>query len=298
MLLNLTRMSVNDLGGEWRNELQIGSWLDMVSELYQPLEPSGYLFVAPNVEYLSRVEDVYDGKSRVAEYEIDTFRGQLDLGVQLRDYAELRVGPFWGTGRASVETGSSDLEESDEDFAGWATSLIVDRQDRTLFAREGYYLGIDGEFAMESMGGESEYEKISGQARGQFSRGDHTYGLGLQGGTSLGSELPSYAELTLGGAFSFAGLAEDQFRGSYLGVGSLSYRYRLMQLPSQLGRAVYAMARFDAGNVWEDSFDTDDLRYGALGGIGADSVLGPLYLGYGRTDDGYDSIYFSLGTVF
>ena len=47
-----------------------------------------------------------------------------------------------------------------------------------------------------------------------------------------------------------------------------------------------------------DEFDADDLRYGGTVGLGADLSIGPLYLAYGRADEGYDCFYFSLGTLF
>lgn len=120
----------------------------------------------------------------------------------------------------------------------------------------------------------------------------------MQGGTSLGSDIPPYAQFTLGGPFGFAGLAENQFRGSYLGIASLGHRYRLLELPSQLGRGIYTIARFDVGNVWDEEVDLDDLRNGGALGVGADTAIGPLYFAYGRADGGFGRIYFSLGTAF
>lgn len=298
MLLNVTRRSLNALGGEWRNEAELGSSQAVLSEFYQPLDHGGFFFVAPTVDYRSDREQLYQDGDHIADYDLQRIEGRLDLGVQVRHYAELRAGPIRGSGRAEVATGAADLPEVDEEYAGWGVSLVVDRLDRTLFAREGYFVGIDGLFARESMGGEREFDKVSGKAVKQHSFGDHTVNLTMQGGTSLGDELPGYAQFTLGGPFSFAGLAEDQFRGSYLGLMSLGYRYRLAQLPSQLGRAVYALTRFDTGNVWEDEVDTGDLRYGGAVGVGADTSFGPLYLAYGRADEGYGRFYFSLGTVF
>jgi len=298
MLLNLTRMSINSLGAEWRNEVQLGSANGIVSEFYQPLDAGGFLFLAPNIYYQSKLDNVYDGEKKVAEYDIKSFTGKLDFGVQLRQYAEFRIGPMWGTGKASVETGESDLPEVDENYAGVAVSLVVDRQDRTLFAREGYYVDVEGRFAEEGFGSERSYQTVTANIKKQASWGDHTVSVIVQGGSSLGSELPGYALFSLGGPFSFAGLAEGQFRGEYLGVGSLGYRYRLLTLPSAIGRAVYVMTRIDTGNVWTDEVDTGDVRYGSALGLGADSAIGPLYIAYGRTDDGYDSFYFSLGTAF
>ncbi len=298
MLMNVTRMSINSLGAEWRNDLQIGNTQDILSEFYQPLDMRGFLFLAPNVEYKSMRQDLYENGKKVADYDVTKSEGHLDLGIQLRSYAELRAGPMWAKGKATVDTGSSDLPEPDENYSGWTTSLIVDRQDRTLFAREGYYFATYGLFAREAMGSTRDFDKITAVLREQESFGDHTFMLGLQGGTSLGGDLPGYAQFTLGGPFSFAGLAEDQFRGSYLGVASISYRYRLMELPSQVGRGIYTIARFDTGNVWQEGVDTGDLRYGGALGIGADTAIGPLYLAYGRADGGYSRVYFSLGTAF
>lgn len=298
MLLNVTRMSLNALGAEWRNELQLGSTQDILSEFYQPLDTRGFLFLAPNVEYKSELQDLYDGKDHVAAYDVKKFEGRLDVGLQLRSWAELRAGPAWGRAKADVETGDADLPEVDENYAGWAASLVVDRQDRTLFAREGHYAEVRGLFAREAMGGERDYDKVTGAAKKQLSYGDHTVTLGLQGGTSLGSDLPPYVQFTLGGPFGFAGLAENQFRGSYLGIASLGHRYRLLELPSQLGRGIYTIARFDVGNVWDEEVDLDDLRNGGALGVGADTAIGPLYFAYGRADGGFGRIYFSLGTAF
>lgn len=298
MLINVTRRSLNDLGGEWRTDLELGSRQIVESELYQPLDAGGIVFVAPAVAYRSEIESLYEDDQRIADYDIEQLEGRIDLGVQLRHYAELRVGPVRGTGRAAVEVGSPDLPEPDEEYAGWQFSLVADRLDRTLFAREGYYAQLSGLFAREEFGGEIEYDKLFGRLLKQQSFGDHTWTATVAGGSSLNRDLPVYAQYQLGGPFGFAGLAEGQFRGSYLGVASLGYRYRVQQLPSQLGRAVYAVTRYDVGNVWEDEVDTDDLRHGAAVGFGADTVLGPLYLMYGRADGGYDRFYFSIGTAF
>ena len=298
MLLNVTRRSINALGAEWRNEMEIGSVQEILSEFYQPLDTGGVLFVAPKIEYRSEIERVYNHDDHIADYDVRRLEGRLDFGIQLRRHAEFRVGPLWGTGEAEVETGAADLPEFDEDYAGWSVGCIVDRQDRTLFAREGYYLQVQGLFADRDMGGDVDFDKITGVLRHQQSFGNHTLAVGLQGGTSLGSELPGYAQFKLGGPFGFAGLAEGQFRGSYLGVASLGYRYRLLALPSQLGRGVYFLTRFDTGNVWQDEVDTGDLRYGGALGLGADTALGPLYLAYGAADGGYGRFYLSLGTAF
>jgi len=298
ILVNVTRRSLNALGAEWRNELEAGSVQGFVSEFYQPLDPGGIVFIAPTIEYRSVIEKVYSADRHIADYDVRRLEGRLDIGIQLRHYAELRAGPVWGGGKAYIETGTSDLPRFDETYAGWSTSLILDRQDRTVFAREGYYLEARGLFAREAMGGDRDFDRVKGVWRHQQSIGNHTFTAGFQGGTGLGRRLPGYSQFTLGGPFGFSGLAEGQFRGSYLGVASLGYRYRLLTLPYQFGRGIYAITRLDCGNVWAYRVDVDDVRYGATVGIGADTVIGPIYLTYGAASGGHGRFYFSLGTVF
>jgi outer membrane protein assembly factor BamA len=188
----------------------------------------------------------------------------------------------------------------DDDLAGANVSLIVDRQDRTVFARQGSYFRADGQFARDEMGGDRDYDKITAAYLGQSSINDHTGALSLRYGSNLDSELPPYAQFTIGGPFGFAGLAEDQFRGSALAISSLGYRYRFVTLPSTLGRGLYAVTRVDFGNVWADDSDMDvtDCRTGVALGLGADTSFGPMLLAYGQADGGFSRWYFSLGTAF
>lgn len=298
MLLNLTRMSLNSLGAEWRNELELGTTQNLFTEFYQPLNAEGIYFIAPNAEQKSELENLYDGEQRIAEYDVNTLVAYLDAGIQLRQHAEFRVGPFWGTGDADVRTGSADLPDIEDDISGIRARFAVDRKDRTIFAREGYQFYLQGHFVSSDLGGDTEYDKLESHLQMYHSVGDHTFSGGLRSGTSLNSDLPGYAEFTMGGPFSFAGLAEDQFRGSYLGVASFGYRYRLVRLPAQLGRGFYAITRIDYGNVWADEFDAGDALLGGLVGLGADTSVGPILLAYGQAEGGYDRFYFSLGTAF
>ena len=300
VLVNLTSMNINNLGAEWRTDVEFGSSRRAFTEFHQPLDFGSIFFVAPSVEYTSKLLDFYRGEDRVAEYDVTRVQGRLDLGIQLRRYAELRVGPFWGVGEAKVDTGASELPEVDDNLAGGVLTITLDRQDRTVFARDGYYFMVEGLTSREDWGADRSFDKLSAQYRQFISWGNHTVMMGAQGGTSLGADLPDYAEFLLGGPLEFAGLEEDQLHGQYMGSVSLRYRYRISRLPPSVGRGVYAMVRGDLGNVWQDSDDVgiDDTIWGAGIGLGADTALGPAYIGYGRAEDGFDRFHFSLGTVF
>lgn len=297
ILLNLTRRSINALGAEWRNDLVIGSTQALLSEFYQPLNYGGSFFIAPIFDYRSDIQDLYDDKDHIAQYNVITTEAEVDFGIQLRHHAEFRIGPVYGNGRADVEVGLAGLPSLDDDYFGPSFSLIVDREDRTYFAREGYRLLVEGIFPNEDLGGDISYDKLYTEMRKNISFNDHTAFFDLKYGTSFGTQLPGYTQFTLGGPDNFSGLARYQFRGSTLGIGSLGYRYRLHELPSSLGKGAYALTRADIGNVWAGQMNSD-LRYGATIGLGVDLNIGPLALTYGYADGGYQSVYFSLGAEF
>ncbi|HMP76619.1 MAG TPA: patatin-like phospholipase family protein [Kiritimatiellia bacterium] len=300
ILANITRRSLNRLGAEWRNELQVGNRQRLLTEFYQPVDSRGFVFLAPSFEYEESVENIYEKEDKVAEYDIRVFKARFDLGVQLRHYAELRVGPVWGRGRADVSTGASDLPELDEDLGGVSVRLTADRLDRSAFPRGGYRAHVEYTGAEKDLGSDRGYDKLQAYYQHFWTVGAQTFHWGATGGSSLGSDLPEYDSFKLGGPFLFSGLTEGQLRGEYLGVASLGYRYRLTRLPPGLGQAVYLLFRGDIGNVWQESGDVDvgDTLVGGSAGWGADTILGPIAMTYGRAEGGYTSWYFSLGTSF
>jgi NTE family protein len=80
-------------------------------------------------------------------------------------------------------------------------------------------------------------------------------------------------------------------------MGRLVYTYRFTDLPQGLGRGVYLGGSFEVGEVG-NSFDPTTANGTLYGGslfFAADTILGPFYMAYGHSKDGYGSLYFMLG---
>jgi NTE family protein len=97
MLVDYTMRWINNLGAEWKNQMQFGSHKILASEFYQPLEHSRTLFVAPRVIWDQQFIDLYQGDKIVAEYRVRKAVGGLDFGIQPWSYGELRLGLEAGT---------------------------------------------------------------------------------------------------------------------------------------------------------------------------------------------------------
>ena len=120
-------------------------------------------------------------------------------------------------------------------------------------------------------------------------------------GSAAGTRLPVSEEFLFGGPDYFFGYAREELRGSHLGVARAEYRYKLFDLPTGAGEGTYLHFVFNAGNIWRTWREVENhfrLRYGGGIGLGIDSVVGPIAVGYGRGDEAQDEVYLSIGVPF
>lgn len=299
LLVGLTRTSLNALGAEWRTDLQMGQTRRIASELYQPLTFGGRWFAALGFEHRREVSDVFAESGKIAEYEVESLIGSLDLGLQLGEYGELRVGVKRGTAEARPDVGATDLPALDVEAGGWAARLLIDRLDNAAIPRHGEYLQVEGFRAEPSLGSDLRYDKLSASYWHFDTVGRQTWFTTLSAGTSLGGDLPAYDEFLLGGLLSFSGYRRGELRGQYFGVARFGYLYRLSELPELLGSGIYLGGWVEGGNVWQTSEVLgEDLIYTAAVAAAAETRLGTLFIGYGVADDRKDSYFLTLGQRF
>ncbi len=75
---------------------------------------------------------------------------------------------------------------------------------------------------------------------------------------------------------------------------------RIATLNPLLGRNVYLGLTGETGQAWsyQEKPGVSDLLVGGTVFLGAETLLGPIYLGYGFVEQGYDSAYLMLGRTF
>ena len=299
LLVNVTLSSLNAVGAEWRNVFQAGRTRRVYSELYQPLGFGERWFAAAIFEHRQDVTDVYIDNVKVAEYSAESVIGGIDLGLQLGEYGEARLGVGWGGAEAEPRVGSTDLPSYDVDAAGIRGRLVIDRLDSAGVPREGEYLLFEAFRSEPELGSDLRYDKLSAFYWHFDTARRHTWLFGLGGGTSFGGGLPAYDEFLLGGLLSLSGYRQGELRGQYFGVVRSGYLLRLAELPEILGTGVYAGGWLEAGNVWQSSDAIgENLIYTATLASAADTRLGTLFLAYGLADDGQDSFSLTLGQRF
>jgi NTE family protein len=295
---NMTRL--NRLGAEWKTRLQLGEQLAIDTEFFQPLDFDGRWFVAPYLRHYHEDVEVFAGAQRLAEYRVQVLEAGADLGVQLGRYGEVRLGLVKGRGTGDLRVGESDLADLQIDRVGWLGRVTIDQLDNTSFPREGVLAYGEWLGPRTGFGSDDEYDRLTLEAFKPTTWGRHTLVAALNAYSSLGSELPYYDLFDLGGLFQLSGVAPRQIVGEKGGVGALVYYARVGRLRGTLGHGLYVGASAEAGNLWQhgERPDFGDLRLAGSVFVGADTVIGPVYLAYGRSELGSGGFYLYVGRTF
>jgi NTE family protein len=288
---------LNKLGGEWRNDAQIGQVNRFYSEFYQPLSVNRYLFVSPMLEYEERLQDVFQGNVVVARYLNRSTTAGLDLGSQFTKYGELRIGLVGGSRTFSLDTGTASFPAVGKVDTGAVRARVrFDQLDSVKFPRSGYAVDAEIFDSHTDLGARDDYTRWEGNLVSAVSFGANTVQLALKGGGAIGSApIPVYDLFSFGGFLRLSGYRTGQFLGDSLTFGRLMY-YRKLSAGT-LTEGVYAGVSLEAGRIGGQPIPgnpTGMLGAGSLI-LAADTPLGPVYFAYGIAEHGNTSWYMYLG---
>lgn len=296
--VGVDRTRLNRLRGDWKTRVEVGRRAAISTELHQPLDTRQRLFVAPGVGWERVPRDVFIGDVLFARYFDQRAWARLDAGYSFGALGELRLGLLRDTNRFTEQIGSPALGDAEGDRAGGVLLARFDQLDNVRIPRSGWAARAEVGVYGELLGGEDEYNKVSVNALGARSFGEWTVHGGVEAaGPFGGTSLPYYDLNWLGGFARLSGLRSGQLYGQYAGLARVGARYRVSKLPSLLGSGVYVGATLEAGNTWFRSEDVGLSRLiwaGSLYGA-ADTILGPLYLGWGIAEQGNNTFFLSLG---
>ena len=311
--LSHDRHWLDDRGSEWRNVLQIGSSPYWFTEYYRPLKwvsDRGWdWFVSPTAQVGREQFTTFAGPEGGETGRLRRTGGRvgIDLGQTWGSLGELRVGPYWQRLTDKPLVVSADFNGSDARLTrtefGLRARVVLDQLDNATFPSGGYRL------AAEVAGGNLTASDDLDGSKGDdnFSRGDidaalvftprkgHTLlmrGLGAAAGGGTEGGLGIY---TLGGFQRLSGYLPGQIEGNYMLFGRLTYQY-LLSTPA-LTRGFVAGVSAEVGNAWNDrsAMRLSDLRSGYSLFLGADTGVGPLYLGLVYAPRGSTGVWLFLG---
>jgi NTE family protein len=297
-----TRTWLNALGAEWRNEVQLGYFNNLSTSFYQPLDVAQRFFVEPKLMWTRSWEDIFVDNERLARYKFSDVGGKFDVGVNLSDDAQVRAGYLYTKRKATVETGSPILPEDDRTDAGLTMSATYDSRDTAFNPTRGLAAALEYAYVDDSLGGDLDWERLElGVGLALPVRSDVVW-MTLAGGTDLDSTMPSDRYFMLGGPGSFPGFELGELRLTDYWTASGSYLWKIKDIMSIRGQALYAGVRLEAGQVYGrlesgilPGFDDDEVIYGGSVYLAGRTQAGPLTLGLGMTSTDSWSLWIAVG---
>jgi NTE family protein len=287
---------LNSYGGEWRNRVQFGSDSLLATSFYQPLSVAQTFFVEPALLARQSVEDVYNDGNRIARYHFNDAGALFDVGVNVTNAGQLRLGYWITKRRVDVDIGTPLLPVVDSTDAGLAAIATYDSREAESFASRGVAVGVQYFVSDSSLGAVRNWQRLEAAARKGFPAGNMMIWLTLAGGSDLGSGLPADRAFALGGPQSFPGYAMGEIRSRGYWTADGAFLWHVADILPILSQALYGGVKLEGGEVY-GRFDPvpNGFIYGASAYFGGRTPIGTLTLGFGWAN-GSKAGWITLGT--
>ncbi len=305
-------------GTEWRNRIQIGDVPLAFTELYHPLKWTGGIsndwFVAGYAQVERRVFKVYNNDSGDEQGSYLQTQGQLglDLGQLWGEFGQLRLGVTSLLLRSSPKILAASYTGPQKSVTvvetGVRFAAVVDQLDFANFPLRGYrvqgeavvgqdrLLASADSAALGNSTGPASFNRIEARATAVRTWGPHTLNAHVRAQHLGGKAAADLGRFTLGGFHDLSGYKLGQIDGNDVLFARLTYYRRLTDVPL-FTRGLFIGGTVEAGNAWRQASDVSlrDLRSGFSLFFGADTGLGPVYLGLTHAPKGSTGLYFLVG---
>lgn len=299
--VRFTRTEINEKGGEFRAELQIGESPRLFAELYQPLDYASRWFINPYFVYQRENSTLFQDGLRIAQFLSTSTTFSFDGGRQLGNWGEIRIGLSRSRVDDALRVGQPALQNGSTDIYGLSTGFSYDTIDRVAIPRSGLNLSLGWSSIRQNFGSDIAFEVAGLFFLKPQTWGDHTllHWWDISGTTR--DETAGVKPLSLGGLFNLSGYAAGELVGKHSAIGRLLYYHRLgKQALPVFSTPIYLGGSIEAGNVWQsrDEISADNTLLAGSIFIVFDTLLGPIYVAYARAEDNHKSAYLFLGQTF
>ncbi|MBB4287364.1 patatin-like phospholipase family protein [Roseospira goensis] len=297
-----TLRPLNTLGGSLRLAAEIGNRPSVSARLVQPLESDQDWILTADLRAERSVRRLFtETRGRApGAYDLSLASGEAMLGRVLGDWGAVSAGLRLATGWVEPQFPGGDTGSTRLLAAEAFGRLAVDTFDSVTWPRHGSLGTLEVTESLPALGADARYRQVDLDAWTALSWGPHTMLPHVTASYTLDGEAPIQALFPLGGFLALSGYAENRFLGQNRVLGGLTYMHRLTDLSfSPLDVPLYAGASVEAGNVWDARTPwPDDLRYSGTLFVGADTTLGPAYLGVGLASLDRQAVFLRLGRPF
>ncbi|EON91158.1 serine protease [Marinobacter lipolyticus SM19] len=293
----LRMTELNDLGGEWRTGVQLGTEPYVRTEWFQPLDYGYERYVITGAEYSRNSFSVFgDDGERNAEVDVTSRQFDLALGMELGGNGDVRFGYSRGYATVDEQIGAPVAPSGSIHQGGLNLQLVHDSLNDSFYPQSGGFAGIRGRVERESLGSDRHFDSVTGMGLGTGSwRGFTMTGLLYAHAVTRG-EPGIENTVRLGGFRRLSAYAPGEITGENAAMASLfaSQEFGGPLVPW------FAGIGFETGNAWE-SFDdaswSNTVRsWSAFAGV--DTFLGPVQFATAYNNEDNWTAYLNIGFSF
>jgi NTE family protein len=290
------RSWLNSYGGQWRNELEVGTTSEVRTSLYQPLNVGQTFFVEPLAAAGRSLEFVYNDYEHVANYFFDDVGGRVDLGANLGNVSQARTGYWIDRRTTEIDTGTSLMPTGVATDAGLSASAFYDTRDAGAFATHGTAAAVQYFWSDTSLGATRSWQRLEAAVREAIRITKTSLWLTAAAGSDLGTNLPADRAFILGGPQSFPGYAPGEVRPRRYGTLSADFLWRVADILPIINQTLYGGLGLQGARVY-DRVDpvANGTLYGVSGYLGGRTPIGTLTVGVGKATGDW-AAWLTLGT--
>ncbi len=296
----VTFMDVAHHGGEWRNDLLLGSSNLAASEFYQPVAGTR-LFVAPYAFASKFARNSFTGLTRVAVFGDERAGGGADIGYT-GHRSEVRVGYEIFSGKLSPLVGSAGLPIVHGSTGEFRARYVWDGQDSPSVPSRGSRVVASLSRVLQSPGLSHPIGQLDVESSNFIPLTSKTSLFVLaSGGTTFRGSAGPFQVFALGGQFRLGAYLPQQFLGNHYAYSALGFRREIYRLPQLVGRRIYWGGWYEAGSAFGSAAGDPGsvvVRGSFNVGVIADTFVGPITLAASASPTGQSRINFSIGRLF
>ncbi len=295
----ITFLDFGSYRAELRNDVIVGSQYGINSQYYRPFSASSKWFIAPAGFASYQQYPIYNRDIFLAQYRKTSAGGGIEVGYEFGRIAQLSVGYVAAQESLAPKIGDQTLLPNVSGRFGSTTlHFALNDVDNPVIPRTGEYMDMSTAWVDSNPGGAHSFPTAQGGVVKfiKLNQPSSVY-FGAHGGTTFGNELVGVPLFSLGGPNGFAAYGENelltdqyyQFQGGYL--------RKLVRFPVFLGEGLYVNALLEGGKVFAPPFKSQTPG-DVVAAMVANTIFGPVELGWAVGTEGHRRVFFKLGRIF
>ncbi len=290
---------LGNYGSELRATIKAGWETELSGEYARRIRNtglSGGFFLAPAGSFTRKPYNIFLDQRRLAERNLQTGSGGVDLGWTNSRTRELRLGYQIGHVAWTRDVGDDGAPDIHGNYQRARARAAYDTQDRALIPQFGVRAITEVAF-LHSAVRSPDAPQLTTELSLAHARGKNDFVLAAEGGTMFNRDVAQPFRFTLGGPLRLTASNIDEYRGTDYFLLEPAYLRRIAKLPAPLGQSIYLGGAYEIGQMRAPNQRTTT-RQDVFFGVVAETPLGVITLAPAIGDDGHRKFVFTLGKLF